>query len=126
MRTITPARRACTLFRSVVGRYRIQLPGGATASIPSQERDFGRGWWPGGTPGIHIRHWPGFGRCPGGTPKVAAVLGPPSERASGTTSAVRVVRVHPAATARPSRAMVTGSDRMLILGVSGVTKWETG
>src|SRR6266699_1255411 len=47
IRTITPARRsstfcACTIFRSAVGRYRIQLPAGASASIPSQERDFGR------------------------------------------------------------------------------------
>src|SRR2546425_6568281 len=66
-----------------------------------------------------MRHWPGFGRCPGGTPSVAAVLGPPSERASGTTSTVRVVRVHPAATARPSAVMTTGSDRMPILGVAG-------
>jgi len=30
-----------------------------------------------------------------------------------------VVRVHPAATARPSAVMATGSDRMLILGVAG-------
>src|SRR5207244_871954 len=116
MRTTTPARRSstiltCTTLRSVVSRYRIQLPAGASASIPAQERDFGRGGGPGGTPGIQVRHCPGFGRCPGGTPSVAAVLGPPSERASGTTNTVRVVRVHPVATARPSAVMATGSDR---------------
>src|SRR2546430_810479 len=44
--------------------------------MPAQSRDFGRGWRPGGTPGIQTRHSPGLGRCPGGTPSVAAVLAP--------------------------------------------------
>src|SRR5207247_6861843 len=41
--------------------------------MPAQSRDFGRGWRPGGTPGIQTRHSPGLGRCPGGTPSTAAV-----------------------------------------------------
>src|SRR5437773_1037925 len=92
---------------------------GSGAAVAAWGRGLRRGRRAGETPGIQMGRWPGFGRCPGGTPSVAAVLGPPSERASGTTNTVRVVRVHPAATARPSAVMATGSDRMLILGVAG-------
>src|SRR6058998_1443475 len=62
----------------------IQLPAGASDSIPGQGRDFGLGWRPGGVPGIQIRHSPSLGRCPGGTPSVAALLGPRFVSASPT------------------------------------------
>src|SRR6266511_4486973 len=65
----------------------IQLPAGATVAIPGQARERGLGWRPGGIPGIHTRHSPGWGRWPGGTPKVAAELGP-SARASGGMAGV--------------------------------------
>src|SRR5437773_11966888 len=87
----------------------IQLPAGATVAIPGQGRDLGLGWWPGGVPGIQIRHSPGFGRCPGATPSVAAVLGPrftsgPRTSVLGGVSRmiVLVLWVQPPATRRPA------------------------
>src|SRR6266571_8610355 len=86
----------------------IQLPAGASDSIPGQGRDFGRGWRPGGVPGIQIRHSPSSGRCPGGTPNVAAVLGPRFVSASRTSglgprTTVLVERVQAPAASRPAR-----------------------
>src|SRR5216117_1427999 len=79
----------------------IQLPAGATASMPAQTRDFGRGCRPGGTPGIQTRHSPGLGRCPGGTPSVVAVLGPAASASEvGTSTMVLVVRVQAATATR--------------------------
>src|SRR5437763_9570415 len=68
--------------------------------MPVQSRDFGRGWRPGGTPGIQTRHSPGLGRCPGGTPSTTAVPGA-EVSASGVGArmiVLRVVRVQETAT----------------------------
>src|SRR5439155_5756103 len=90
----------------------IQLPAGATASMPAQARDFGRGCRPGGTPGIQTRHSPGLGRCPGGTPSVAAVLGPAvSASGVGARMMVLVVRVQAATKTRVVKPRVVTQRR---------------
>src|SRR6266568_308529 len=95
----------------------IQLPAGASDSIPGQGRDFGRGWRPGGAPGIQTRHSPSSGRCPGGTPNVAAVLGPRFVSASRTSglgprTTVLVERVQAPAASRAARPETSTTPRI--------------
>src|SRR5207253_10468410 len=89
----------------------IQLPGGATASMPAQARDFGRGWRPGGTPGIQTRHSPGLGRCPGGTPSVAAVLAPTASAAGVGATMIVLLTVRVQAKARVVKQKVVTRRR---------------
>src|SRR5688572_20411901 len=94
----------------------IQLPAGAAAAMPAQERDFGLGCWPGGVPGTQIRHSPALGRWPGGTPSVAAVLGPrfdsaggaPRTCGSGSTTRILVLRVQALTANSPAMASRPG------------------
>src|SRR6266516_749184 len=96
----------------------IQLPAGASDSMPGQGRDCGLGWRPGGVPGIQIRHSPSLGRCPGGTPSVAALLGPrfvsaspPRTSGLGSSMIVLVLCVQAPAANRPAKADMSARRR---------------
>src|SRR6266566_4590183 len=98
----------------------IQLPGGAKALMPPQWRDLGRGCWPGGVPGIQMRHSPICGNWPGGSPSVAAVLGPLWTSGFGPRMTVRVVRLQAVTASTP--AMVLANARCMGPPPKGRTK----
>ena len=55
-----------------LGRYTIQVLGGAIAAMPWQDRDLGSGSCMSGALGIHSRHSPRSGNCSVGTASGAA------------------------------------------------------